>query len=289
MTMPTPITEDDLHALVDGQLDPARLPDVGAYLRERPDEACRVAAWTIQNHQLQALCAPVMDEPVPQRLADAAIRPRRPVWVWQAAASLLIAVAGGLVGWGVHDRVGRGGAQSLAALPAETTPLVRHAAMAYVVYASDQRRPVEITAAHEDQLVAWLSKRMGAAMNPPNLRPLGYRLEGGRLLPGRIGPVAQFMYEDGSGMRLTLYVTREAGSEAPTHAVPAPDGASGGFRFAQDGSVNVFYWIDGSFGYAISSYAGRSELARVSAAVYKQLDPGAEAAGANALPGAAPR
>ena len=84
-------------------------------------------------------------------------------------------------------------------------------------------------------------------------------LIGGRLLPGDKGPVAQFMYGAAGGQRLTLYVTREvAGQDAA-------------FRFGQDGPVNVFYWVDGQFGYAISAGAGRDELMKVSKEVYRQL------------------
>ena len=43
------------------------------------------------------------------------------------------------------------------------------------------------------------------------------------------------------------------------------------FRFAREGAVNVFYWVDGAFGYALSSDAERSVLAQVSAEVYQQL------------------
>lgn len=267
-----PITEDDLHALADGQLEASRLTEVDAYLREHPGEACRVAAWTIQRQQLRALFSPVLDEPIPKRLERAATPHRR--WpVWQMAASVLIAVTGGLTGWSLHDMASHTEAPSIVASSAESTQLVQHAAMAHAVYAADARRPVEITAAQEDQLVTWLSKRMGAQMNPPDLRPLGYQLEGGRLLPGRAGPVAQFMYQDSAGMRLTLYVAHEASPASSPSRQSAPPDPTTAFRFAQDGSVNVFYWIDSPFGYAISSYAGRTELARISAAVFRQLDP----------------
>lgn len=269
-TNPT-VTEDDLHALVDGQLEAHRLPEVEAYLREHPEQACRVAAWTIQRRQLQALFSPVMTDPIPKRLERSARRYRWPIW--QAAASVLLALASGAIGWGLHDNVTEEAQPYMAASSTATTQLVRYAAVAHAVYAADQRRPVEITAAQEDQLVTWLSKRMAAKMNPPDLQSLGYRLEGGRLLPGRLGPVAQFMYEDSSGMRLTLYIANEAAKTAGQGADTDHPGTTTAFRFAQDGSVNVFYWIDGPFGYAISSYGGRSELARVSAAVFRQLDP----------------
>ncbi len=86
--------------------------------------------------------------------------------------------------------------------------------------------------------MAWLSKRLGAPMKPPQLQPLGYALEGGRLLPGGQGQVAQFMYRDAAGAKLKLYVSNE---------------------------------VDGPFGYAISAGADRNELARVSAEVCRQL------------------
>ena len=73
------------------------------------------------------------------------------------------------------------------------------------------------------------------------------------------------MYHDATGQRLTLYVTREAPKAAGQ--------AQTAFRFGQDGAVNVFYWVDRNFGYAISSSAERQELMRVAQEVYRQLAP----------------
>ena len=98
-------------------------------------------------------------------------------------------------------------------------------------------------------------------VRPPQLGALGYELIGGRLLPGNSGPVAQFMYQDASGQRLTLYVTTENVTNRDT-----------GFRFAREGQVNVFYWIDGKFGYALSASIDKGEQARVATAVYDQLE-----------------
>jgi anti-sigma factor RsiW len=149
------------------------------------------------------------------------------------------------------------------------------AAVAHVVYTPEVRRPVEVDGAHEDQLVTWLSKRMGAAMKAPHLQALGYELEGGRLLPGDRGPVAQFMYRDAAGRRLTLYVSNEKPAPADGRVadlrngeVPRVDTA---FRFASEGPVNVFWWVDGPFRYAITAAADRAALTQVSAEVYRQL------------------
>ena len=102
-------------------------------------------------------------------------------------------------------------------------------------------------------------------MRAPSLGALGFDLVGGRLLPGEQGPVAQLMYQDGAAHRLTLYVTHEAprvGGERQT-----------AFRFGREGDVNVFYWVDREFGYALSGAVDRAELLRIAHEVYRQLAP----------------
>jgi anti-sigma factor RsiW len=69
------------------------------------------------------------------------------------------------------------------------------------------------------------------------------------------------MYHDHADQRLTLYVSTEQSNDKDT-----------GFRFAEEGPVNVFYWIDGKFGYALSAGTSKAELARIATAVYEQLD-----------------
>jgi anti-sigma factor RsiW len=179
-----------------------------------------------------------------------------PFWsIKRIAVLYFIALLSGVGGWAAHDYFLPVEAQSkLSALP-------RLAAIAHVVYSPDIRRPVEVGAEHEDQLVAWLSKRLGTAVRPPKLGVMGYELIGGRLLPGNSGPVAQFMYHDSTGQRLTLYVTPEKSSDNDS-----------AFRYAQEGPVNVYYWIDGHFGYAISAGIAKAELARVASSVYEQLE-----------------
>ena len=258
-----PIGENDLHAWLDGGLAAERAREVEAYLAARPEEAARVAAWRAQTNDLRALFDPVQDEAVPPRLVRAAARPRR-WWAERLAAGLAIALVGGAAGWtarGASDEAVDTAVVAAARTTRTETELPRRAAVAHAVFAPDLRRPVEVDAAHEEQLVAWLSKRMGSTMKAPSLGAVGYDLLGGRLLPGERGPVAQFMYGDAAGERLTLYVSRE---------VPGQDTA---FRFGRDGTLNVFYWIDNGFGYAISAGGDRATLLKVSQEVYRQLGP----------------
>ena len=270
-----PVTEAELHAYADRQLTAERSAEVAAWLARRPDEAARVRAWEEQKHGLHALFDPVLDEVVPAALLQRSRRRApwfgRPALAAAAAALLVVAAAAG--GWtlrGAHDA-------PLVASAGRANDFAARAAIAHAVYAPEVRRPVEVDAAHEDQLVTWLSKRMGAAMKAPHLQPLGYSLEGGRLLPGERGPVAQFMYRDEAGHRLTLYVSNET-VPGPASATTNADLRTGdaarvdtAFRFASEGPVNVFWWVDGPFRYAITAAADRAALTQVSAEVYRQL------------------
>jgi anti-sigma factor RsiW len=269
-----PITEADLHAYVDGLLPLARQAEIEAWLAARPEEAARIAAYRSQNLALRQLFDPVLDEAVPPAIRLPLPLPlHRPWWNGPArryAAAVLIALLGGVAGWAVRDGMappavaGSGQARVAGAGPGTAGPatgLARQAAIAHVVYSPEVRHPVEVGAEQEAHLVAWLSKRLGKPVHPPHLGKLGYDLIGGRLLPGQRGPVAQFMYQDVAGKRLTLYVSTEQAAAADT-----------GFRFAQEGKVGVFYWIDGDFGYALSASAGRGELAAIATAVHAQLE-----------------
>ena len=268
------MTEAELHAWADRQLTAERHAEVGAWLARRPEEAARVRDWQEQKRALRQLFDPVLNAPVPPALQRRARRRapwfRRPELA-AAAAVMLVLFAGG-AGWGL--RGARDDAR-LAVAPPSGDAFAARAAIAHAVYVPEVKRPVEVDGAHEDQLVTWLSRRMGAPMKAPHLQALGYALEGGRLLPGDRGPVAQFMYRDESGRRLTLYVSTEKPVGAAVHAdspgTEAP-AVTTAFRFVSAGQVNVFYWMDGPFHYAITAAADKPALARVSAEVYRQLE-----------------
>ncbi|HSN33994.1 MAG TPA: anti-sigma factor [Ideonella sp.] len=256
-----PVGESDLHAYADGQLGAARAAEVERYLDARPDERERVERWQRHNAALRELLDPVRDEPLPPRLLAAAQAPHRGLpWGRGLAAGFALVVLSAGGGW-----LARGAFDVTASAPlaGPLAGFARRAAVAHAVYSRDARRPVEVAADQEQQLVTWLSKRLGVEVRPPKLGGIGYALVGGRLLPGESGPVAQFMYQDAGGQRLTLYVTHEL-PQRSEHAETA-------FRFGRDGAVNVFYWVDRGFGYALSGAVDRAELMRVSQEVYRQL------------------
>jgi anti-sigma factor RsiW len=244
--------ENDLHAYVDGWLAEEQRGEVEAFLEAYPQEQARVRAYQEQNRSLHDCYDAVLAEPIPERWQ---MPPRR--WrfaVKPVAAALAWIFVGGLLGWLLRGEVISRSAKDL--------DFARQAALAHTVYVPEVRHPVEVTAEQEEHLVRWLSKRLGGTLKVPHLVDLGYELVGGRLLPGDQGPVAQFMYQESSGRRLTLYVKTDPSSERET-----------AFRYSQQGKVAVFYWLDRRLSYALSGEMPKDELLRIASAIYQRLNP----------------
>ena len=294
MTPPTLLPDDPaLQAWIDCRLDPERAADIEAQLAANPALRAYAHEARRQNARLAQAFDALLDEPIPDRLRQAALgiaehagaaarseaspaggpppAPGKPGPVgrgrraanrarWQMAAAVILAVAVGFAaGWGSRDRLtsARGGSGS-----GEGISLRRAAAVAHVAYAPEVRHPVEVAASDQAHLVAWLSKRLGTKLRVPDLSAQGFWLVGGRLLPDSTGAVAaQFMFERSQGTRLTLFVRRDA------------QGNDTAFRFAQDGSLSTFYWVDRGYGYALSGDQSREFMLTLADSVYRQLNP----------------
>lgn len=261
------VNDDDLHALVDGQLDPARIPDVLEWLHAHPEDALRVAQWQAQRLQLRQLHRGLdIGETPPALLRTVAAAGRRRAWPQAVAAVLLLGA--GLVGGLAASRFLPGaGGEDPVPVAATSPPFARDAVLAHAVYTPEVRHPVEVAAtaaADEAHLVQWLTKRLGTPLKAPTLQGLGFRLLGGRLLPGADSPRAQFMYEDAGGRRVTLYVT-------VFEAAPLPPETA--FRSAREGELESFYWVEGRQGYAFTASLPPAEAMALAREVYRQLTP----------------
>ena len=246
------VHEHELHAYVDGTLPEARRLDVEAWLAAHPEDAARVQAWAGQNQSLHAAFDSVLNEPLPLNLVRATRRPAVPM-PFKAVAAMLAMLVTGLIGYAI-------GLGTPGQAPAAPAYLARDAAIAHAVFSPEARHPVEVDAAHADHLVAWLSKRVGTQLQAPDFSAQGFELLGGRLLTGETGPVAQFMYQDKIERRVTLYVRRAVAGNKET-----------AFRHATENGVDVFYWINGDFGYALSGQIGRQAMQQLADAAYRQL------------------
>lgn len=253
MSTGSPEPEHLLHAYVDGQLSPTERLAVEACLAGSAELRARIDDYRRINMGLKALYGAVVQEPVPPTLLRR--RRRSPLRRAVAAAAVVVAVVvGGAAGWIGRDLYSD--SDQRAAL----VPLLSDALSAHVVYTPEVRHPVEV-AGSEAHLLPWLSKRLGTPIRAPSLERLGYRLLGGRLLPGRDGASAQLMYEQRDGRRLTLYLSHSFGTQAAT-----------AFRYAERDGLGVFYWIDGRLACALVGELSHEELSQAAHLVYEALE-----------------
>jgi anti-sigma factor RsiW len=261
--------DDMLSAWLDDELTPAQRAQAEAWLRENPDDAARVRLWAADRDALRARLGPAAEEPVPARLEQV---------VWQAApavasrgwlrlaAGIAVFALGGLLGAGVMWRVQADEEANAAEGPWEQRALVAHA-----VYVPEVRHPVEVAVAgatpeegraQEEHLTRWLTKRIDRPVKLFDLRAHGYELVGGRLLPDSNGPCAQLMYQragETSPSRVTVYLRK------PDSATPAA------FRYERQGELGVFYWVEGTTGYALVGSLPRDQLLALAESIYKQV------------------
>lgn len=272
-TSSNPLTEDEIHALVDAHLSPGKLAALQIRLAQDPAAQAMSVKWQQQRDALRGLHRHVLDEPVPATLTTSAQQTAASQqeisqwWRWGGMAAGVMLAFG--LGWFSHtawqgEWQVRPPSDNLVKAPG-VQDFARQAGFAHVVYAPEIRHPVEVTAAEQEHLVQWLSNRVGKALKVPHLGPQGYELVGGRLLPGEAGARAQFMFQNAAGTRITLYLGA---------VDKVPGGANAretGFQFLADGPIPSFYWIDQGFGYALAGQVPRDVLMNLAEAVYRQL------------------
>lgn len=245
-----------LGAYVDDELPAHERAALQARLAADAGAAQRVAAWRAQKAALQTLCRAGDEAAAP---AYVVLRRRDPWWrraglaaSWAVVGAGFAVAAGTLMPQWLPDgawtsRGAAGPGRDFTFLARDGEGFARRADVAYAVYSPEVRHPVEVGAADETHLVAWLSKRLGKPLAIPPLGEYGYALVGGRLLPGAAGPAAQFMYQNDAGARLTLYVSASGRARDAVHLL-------------SDGSRRTFYWSTDGMGYALSGPATEARL-----------------------------
>ena len=247
-----PVREEDLHAYVDGELDPERRDAVAAWLTTHPEAAAQVAAWREQADAIRVRYGAVAQEPIPARLKVDTLLRRQRSWVSAAAAASVAAfLIGGGVGWYAHG--------AAASTSNGVDKVATDAVEAYRLYTVEVRHPVEVAGDERAHMTQWLTKRLGYQQHIPDLQAIGLKLVGGRLLPGPDGAAAFYMYEGPSGERFTIYCSRTTVPETS-------------IRFKDTGRVATFYWVDNKQAYVVSGPANRDRVEQVTKAIYEQVD-----------------
>lgn len=247
-----PMTEEELHAFVDGELPADRQAAVEQWLATHSDDAARVAAWRAQAEAIRARYGGVADEPVPARFNVEVLARAGRKWSRLVAAAIILAfLLGGGAGW--FGRVAWDGGTLARSVTAEALD-------AHKLYVVEVRHPVEVPGSESVHLGQWLSRRIGYTLHAPDLDPAGLKLVGGRLLPSPAGPAAAFfMYEGVSGERFTVYCRR---AKAPETAL----------RYRATGIVGSFFWVEDNVAFVVSGPADRSRLQKVAESVYEQTE-----------------
>jgi anti-sigma factor RsiW len=253
-----------LSAWLDGEGTPDARARIEAHLRDHPERAAAVRLWAADRDALRARFAGVADEPPPERLAEAVAATSvasadadagRGPWARAALAAGLL-LTGGAIGAALtwqwqHQQV-------VTAQAGTPQGWVQRAAYAHGVFTLETRHAVEVRA-QEEHLSRWLTRRIDIPVKLFDLRDEGFELMGGRLLPDAEGKSAQLMYENAATKeRVTVYLRK-----------PDADAATS-FRYVQQGSLGLFYWVEAGAGYALVGTAPKERLLALAQAIYRQ-------------------
>ena len=170
-------------------------------------------------------------------------RPRPTIRTWPrqvAAAAALV-----IVGWWGHDYLST-------PTPPGIPSYVSDAVGAHSVFGEDSIFPVEFDAAAASEAASWFSQKSGSPFEVPGLQSLGLDMIGARLLGSGNGPLAQFLYEDQDGGRISLTVAKHP-SDAPLQAIEVVD--------YPDRTVG--YWRNSDFDYALVSQSSTADVREI--------------------------
>ncbi len=241
--------ETELQAFVDGRLDRQDRERVQAWLDANPRARERVEGYRRDKADLQRRLAEFsdgVDDAGTGRLAEtlaARLEPRpRQTW-WPRAAAAVVVFA---VGWG-------SGAAYDSYRHWIMPPVVIGAAKAHEVFAEDNLRPVELPASASHELSDWFADHLDAPVEIPDLDGIGLAFIGGRLLTTEQGPLAQMLYEDRQGRRLSFYISTEETDSGLSMQVAEVNGFTAG------------YWKDENMVYTLVADTTREELVAIAA------------------------
>ncbi len=240
--LPRPIQEEELHAFVDGRLDPPRHAEVARLAEQDPALRARLDDWRRAATLLRESFAFKAREPVPPqlnlgRLIETRVSSRSAQW--RVAAGFLIALslgaAGGWISRGYHGRD-------------DMEWLTMQATSAHRVFVSDTTHPAQEGPDAQASLVSWMADRLGRRVDVPDLTRFGYRFIGGHVLAAVGGPAAMLMYDDSAGNRVTVYVQPMATDDT----LP--------MRSVTRNAVAGFAWINKQIGYGVMSNSADQSL-----------------------------
>ena len=260
------LTEEDLHAYLDGELAEDRRFLVEAHLRDHPQDAQRLQAYRQDGDAIARIFSSAGEVPAQPRDLSA-VRPGRAARPWQravplawqratatswlraAAVALIVAgaVATGIVGlWQTYS---------------DTALWARFGSEALVAHRSLSRgnsNPV-ITASFED-ISRYLSTALKARMEVRYPTDTKFTLVGSKFIATAKGRVVQLAFRNPDGALVTMYIEPWPGKkDAPFREVTNQAG------------VITMVWVDDELGCAVSGALPPDELEQAARALYKAM------------------
>ena len=251
------INKEELHAFIDGELDPIRAAEFTKRVASDPALAARVAAFRSDKQQLDQIYGSLSDLPLPPewlQLIRDTLAPRRPSFssvvfsrrgVVAMAASLLLILITNL--WFVYERF----------IITNEDAVIAEAFAARQESTRPEQSLGVASAAPEERDLA-LTMALSMMLKVPDLSKQGYRLANIRVysgVPG--GKAAELVYRDAQNRLFTLYLRHP--SSPPRVDLVERDG------------VRVCIWQDDVLSTVMLGEMSAGEMARIASLAYSGL------------------
>jgi anti-sigma factor RsiW len=257
------LSEQDLHAYIDGELDAARITEITGMVNGDRLLASRVSAYRADMENLRNLFGDVAAAPLPagwiskiERRAESkpsiAFPPRVQTGIGRQPRRYLYALAACLVlAAGIFSYYGGGG------LPQEEA-IVLEASAARLDEVQPRQSMASDSIATQESRAAFISAALMMPLKAPDLGKFGFELAQLRVYSGVPGGNAvQLEYRDGAGRRFTLYM-RKSSDEARVDMI-------------ERNGIWTCIWQDDVLGTVMQGEIGAGEMARLASAAYNGL------------------
>jgi anti-sigma factor RsiW len=252
--MSDPITEADLLAYVDDQLDPARRIEVEEHLAHDPEAAARIMADLKDRDSLRLLHAASLPRPAEPMLVAATRLERALAWQEVGLKLRRIAAVVTLIGfgWFAHGQVGLGVTDSEASpKPPAFVEDALHSHETGLLRARMVSQP-EVEAYDPAEILAETGIRL------PSL-PEDWQIRDAQIFPSRYGHSIEIAIDAGDLGRVSLFATQALAFDVITPTLA---------RFERAAAV---YWQTGQLAYALTGTGSDKALERAATRLANKL------------------
>jgi len=259
----TRVTEEDLHAFLDGELAEDRREQVQAHLRDHPEDAKRLRAYRADGDAIARIFAQAGQLPqdtTPPFRSSTSLSPQgrtaassrnATIVRWRRAAAVALVCAGALIAalWGMHQD----GSEEATWARFGTDALAAHQSLV-------QPGAQPVLAASLDDVSDYLSAKLKKRMELRRPAVADYTLVGSKFITTPKSRVAQLAFKHRDGTLLTMYLE------------PWPEKADAPFRIvARQSNVITMLWVDDEIGCAVSSTLPPDRLEQAARSLYEAM------------------